>query len=363
MKTLQDSRHKAEPLADLIARVDLPALVTRYSGPGRGSGSSFTFQCPSPQHADRHPSFTVTRKQGKWLAACWSACNWNGDALALVQWLEGCDVRTAADRLRAVNNEPALDTWTGPVRRTKPAPAPQVPTSLPTDTRIPSPEVCADMMARYLELRGWPEWVVHEFGLSVVLDDRGRVRVRHTFYAPIEGEPHKVVAWQDRGKEPKWIGAKGVPLPLYNLPALARDLSAVVICEGPADTISAAVALRDYPALGAVGVAGVGGWRTEWVHLLEGLTVITVADNDDAAQKLRDNITKDLKHTPGRLVHVTPPDPVKDLTDWCTAVGFTTVGTYLNKLARVEPPADSPEYLDTWVRLLTEGGFSFEVAQ
>lgn len=210
--------------------------------------------------------------------------------------------------------------------------------------------------------------MVNEFGLSVVLDDYGRVRVRHTFYAPIEGEPHKVVAWQDRGgkdtpKQYRWIGPKGVALPLYNLPALARDLSAVVICEGPADTISAAVALRNYPALGAVGVAGTGGWRTEWAHLLEGLTVITVADNDDAAQRLRDNITKDLKHTPGRLVHVIPPDPVKDLTDWCAAVGFATVGTYLNKLARVEPPIDSPEYLDTWVRLLTEGGFSLEIVR
>lgn len=363
MRTLPEYRPSAEPLADLVARVDLPALVERYSGPGRGRGTAFTFQCPNPQHADRHPSFTVTYKGGKWLAACWSACNWRGDALALVQWLEGCDVRAAADRLRAVNNEPALDTWTGPVRRTKPAPAPVAPAELPTDTRTPSPEACERTLARYLDYRGWPSWVVDEFGLSVVLDDYGRVRVRHTFYAPVEGGGREVVAWQDRGKDPKWIGAKGVPLPLYNLPALAADLSAVVVCEGPADTISAAVALRNYPAIGAVGVAGTGGWRTEWAELLEGRTVITVADNDDAAQRLRDTMTRDLKHTRGRLVHVTPPDPLKDLTDWCQCVGFATVGTYLNGLARIEPPIESPEYLETWIRLLTEGGISVEVVK
>lgn len=370
MDTLQDPRRNAEhgrPLADLVALVDLPALVERYSGQGRRSGGSFTYRCPNPQHPDSTPSFTVSKdKRGRWRASCWSQCAWHGDALDLVRWLDGCDVPTGANKLRAFLGLPTTELWVPPTPK-RPAPKREHrPTPLPTETRTPDADTCQDWLARYLRFRGWPAWVVAEFGLRVVLDDRGRVRVRHTFYGPTENDERVVLAYQDRalkGVEPKWIGPKGVPLPLFNLPALGREVNAAVICEGPADTISATVALRSSAHLrvAAVGVAGVNGWRAEWAHLFAGLTVVTAADSDKAGDTLRATVERDLAPVADTLRHLKLPESCKDLTDWCDRRGFAGVGDDLGAVIGRGPVIESDEYLARWVALLTEAGLNVEV--
>jgi hypothetical protein len=283
-----------------------------------------------------------------------------------VRWLDGCDIPTAANRLRSFLGLPTTELWVPPTPK-RPAPKRQhKPAPLPTETRTPDTETSAQLLTKYLRFRGWPEWVVPEFGLSIVLDHKGNPRVRHTFYGTAETDKQLVLAYQDRALknvEPKWIGPKGVPLPLYNLPALGREVSAAVICEGPADTISATVALRSSAHLrvAAVGVAGVQGWRTEWAHLFAGLTVVTAADGDKAGDILRASVERDLAPITERMRHIHLPEQCSDLTDWCHERGFAGVGDDLGAIVGRGPVIESDEYLARWVALLAASGMNVEV--
>lgn len=334
-KTQTNAEH-CDEITNLVALVDLPALVERYSGPGKGAGNRFTYRCPNPQHADSTPSFHVYRdKRGKWRCTCWSQCNWKSkDALDLICWLEGCDIPRGKDKLRAFMGLPASDTWVPPVQKRPAAPPMLKPQRTIAEqlqaTRTPSPEICEQVMAEYLHWRGWSESDIRHFGLSVVLDDYGRVRVRHPFHEQTP-EGRKVVAWQDRAKgnaKQKWIGPEGVTLPLHNVDALNDEVRAVIICEGPADTISATVALHKsaHPRIVAVGVAGVHGWRDEWAPLFAGRRVLTAADSDAAADNLRETVDKSLRPVALTIQHLLLPKEVKDLTEWCLQCGHGRIG-------------------------------------
>jgi hypothetical protein len=127
---------------------------------------------------------------------------------------------------------------------------------------------------------------------------------------------------------PKWKGPKGVALPLYNVTALAGDVRAVVICEGPADTISATVAMQSAsePRVVAVGVAGVKAWRSEWAHLFTGCMVLTAADNDEAGDGLRKKLEHDLLPVASSVQHLLLPPGINDFTDWCLQYGYARIG-------------------------------------
>ena len=346
-KTGTNTEH-LQPLRDLVA------LVERYSGQGRRAGNSFTYRCPNPQHPDNTPSFTVTRdKRGTWRASCWSQCQFRGDALDLVCWLDGCTKAQGADKLRAFMGLPAREIWVPPVQKrpaAQPAPKALQPlTARHHKTQKPNADTCQKVLNSYLTFRGWPEWVVSQFGLSVVADDRGLVRVRHPFYAHT-AEGCQPVAFQDRATGqalPKWKGPQGVPLPLYNGHTLTDEVRAVLICEGPADTISACVAVKNHPGVTAVGVAGVNAWRTEWAHLFTGRMVVTVADSDTAGGTLRDRVEDDLTPITKSLLHLLLPTEVNDLTDYCKQYGYELVGDNLSALF--------------WLPLLSEFGLTAEV--
>jgi hypothetical protein len=330
-----------EPVRDLIARVDLAAVVERYAGPGRRQGGRWLFSCPNPQHPDRHPSFDVgVDRDGVQRARCRSACGWSGDALDLIRWLDGCDTGEAVRRLRRLVGEP--EPWTRTPRRSKPPTAPPPP--LPTDTRHPPADVAAGLLARYLTGRGWPAGVAERFGLEVVLDRWGRPRVRHPFPVPGGDGATVVASWQDRalhpGQRPKWLAPSGRPLPPYNAAALEPDdTAAVVVCEGPADTITAAVALDGVPGVAAIGVPGVAGWQPDWAAMFDGLTVVAAVDNDPAGDQLRNRLRHDLADHATRLVHVRLPGGVNDLCDLARTHGLDTVRRLLLRALHPEPAA------------------------
>jgi len=147
------------------------------------------------------------------------------------------------------------------------------------------------IMARYLESRSWPSSVVETFSLSVVRDANGALRIRHPHYAPNAAGEYVAAYWQDRGTRnasPKWLSPTGVPPVLFNLRALeSSKVTAVLICEGAPDTISAVLALGSFfPELAVLGCAGVSAWRAEWGDLLKGLTVLVCADSDKAGLTL-----------------------------------------------------------------------------
>lgn len=338
-------------LAALIERVDLPALVERYSGPGRRSGATFSFCCPNPEHPDRSPSFTVSKnRRGRQVARCWSQCDWHGDALAFVQWVENCGVREAADKLRGFLGESRPFE---PTHRPKLAPVAKQPSAPPQDNATAPPADTAErLLSAYLSKRGWPREAAGRYGLRVVIGRGGRPYVRHPFYRLGETGELITQTWQDRlchdlEGVSKWDTPARSSLLIYNEPALSREgLELVVICEGPADAISAEVALAAYPNAAAVAVAGSGAWKHEYTdryaRLFAEKSVLVVGDRDAAGASMRTSVGQALGRIAKRVRVVTPP--VNDLTDWCQRDGFAEVGRLLVKYATAPAtgPQDSP---------------------
>lgn len=328
--------HTRPPLRELVEAIDLPRLVEQYAGPGKKQGKHYAFRCPNPAHADTHPSFVAffAPQRRRWLCVCNSACGQIGDAFDFVKWVRGCDDREAATELRRFAGEP--DNFARPYRH-KPT-RPEA-TSPLTEVTAPAALDDRDTLARYLEGRAWPEWVAERFGLTVVADRFGAKRVRHPFYAfATEGEVLRVIeaGSQARALDPRakvrWLGDEGVALPLYNLTALEADtVRAVVLCEGPADTISATIAAEacGLDGVACVGVPGVQAWGTsakaEWVKWLSGLFVLVAGDNDAAGEHFAAQVAADLEGVAAG-VSVVVPSPGDDLGEMLTEVGPGEVG-------------------------------------
>lgn len=296
MTTLRNGSH-TEELHDLIARVDLVRLVERYTPLVRRTGPTWLYRCPHPAHDDRNPSFTVSVHNSREYARCWSRCGWDGDALDLVEWLENLDRVPAIRWLREyMGDAPRV------VTRTKITTSPtRVSVDLSTvETRTPSEQVARASLDRYLDRRGVPEveraGVVSEFRLSTVLDDRGLVWIRHPYLVPDGRGSVRVAWWQDRALGPsprRWNSPRGATSLPYNLPALEdRGIRAVVVCEGPGDTITATRALRNDPGIVAIGIPGASSWRDDYARLLGGLDVVIASDNDEAGERLEHSITR-----------------------------------------------------------------------
>lgn len=279
----------------LVARVDLFALVARYSGPGKYSGHSATYSCPNPAHFDAHPSFQVTtNKAGRQVARCFSQCDWHGDALDLVKWIENLDTKEAAQFLRRFLGEPEVVTFSKKTSFTPRVSSSYISPKYTTKVERPSAERGARFMERHLSWRMWPAEVVEEFALEVVLDSAGECRVRHPFYTYVSPGEWRLTYWQDRGtsKSPqKWLSPFGMSPALFNLKSLEADaLEAVVICEGPADTITASLVLKGCDRVAVIGVPGASVWRHEWASFVQGLRVVIAADNDEAGRTLEKKI-------------------------------------------------------------------------
>jgi hypothetical protein len=121
-----------------------------------------------------------------------------------------------------------------------------------------------------------------------------------------------------------------------------------VICEGPADTITATVALEGHEEIAVIGVPGVSAWRKEWSDLLEGLRIVVAADNDEAGRKLEEAVATSV----GKKVRaVRTPLEHNDLTDTAKILGLDNVRRLLLSALQKEPEFIERS-LDDSVRLL-----------
>lgn len=329
-----------DTLSDLIAGVDLPAMVEARTGPGRCSGGRWTFPCPNPDHHDRSPSFTVSAdRRGRWRWRCWSQCGRDGDALDLLVWLDGLTTAEAAERIRQQTGKIDLPS------RPKPKPSPPRPTvAVETATRVVPDAVAARVMADHLESRGWPPAAAERFGLTVVADRWGRLRIRYPFHG-WTGSRWEVVSWQDRAtspdQRPKWLTPAGVTLPPFGWKALDTEavVTGLVICEGPADAITATMALDGRPDLVAVGVPGANGWRPGWSEMLADVeAVVIAADPDEAGQKLVSTVLAALDR-PAVVLDLS----AGDLTETAKSRGLAAVADLLTAAVALTAHGKIPE--------------------
>ncbi len=278
-------------IPDLLARVDLDALVARHGGrEARRTGGRTYFHCPGPGHDDRTPSFDTYQPANggarRW--ACRSVCSRGGDAIDLVVWLTGCTKAQAIDQLASEE---------GMVER-------------PSLVEPPS-------VAQWCALRGWGPWVASELGLTLVKDKFGRPRVRFPFRFEGGVPYHQDRAIDDAAKV-RWLSPTGRQPIAYEAERLriAHERGHVFILEGVTD-VAAIVDVYSAPA--AVGIPGVGAWRSSWAPSFKGLVVYVIGDNDEAGGKFRARVTADLQHDARSVCNVHVPKEFKDVADWRAA--------------------------------------------
>jgi len=335
---------KTDSLSELVKQIteaDLVSLVETYSGSGRKSGRSTSFLCPLPSHplrdGKRSPSFVVSTSRGSGSAywKCYGACGKHGDALDFVEQMEGLNTSQAVPRLRSL-----LGLAEGsPSVTTRPKATRQAVTSVPTAPKPrningdkPSDEVENETLSRYFAERAWPVEVGERFGLSVITYAR-KLWVRHPYHDYDETGNLITTAYQDRLVEgvvggvvvdTRWKTSTGA-IGLYRIQHLEADnLEGVILCEGASDTITATLALADFPSWVAVGVAGAGNYKQEWNALLEGLSVVVAFDNDKAGNGGAVQVANLL----GRAVIRKRPE-LNDLTDEAQRVGLPALGEWL----------------------------------
>jgi hypothetical protein len=339
------ARGSMPPLRDFIAGIHLPQLVEHYAGPGKHSGGKYLFSCPNPDHYDAHASFSVFMgKGGAWRCHCLSQCGHVGDALDFMAWQLRCDKSEALRELRK---------WAG-----QPNPLPHSPTAKKATAKVATQETDPGYtalddvaaMADYLASRQWPAEVVEAFGLRIVrlnrASERDTVRVLHPFIDYRSGE-WCATSWQarrlDNVEASRWLGPRGASLPLYNVRALdAEALSAAIVCEGPADTVTAWLAVRDVPGIAVVGVPGSQAWRSEWAAYFTGLAVVIAGDGDNAGAAFTSKVARDLRAGASVLVAACPPEGVNDLTDMAKVHGLQAVRQLLTKALPVQVPDFAP---------------------
>lgn len=338
-----------DSIRELIESVDLIELVTRYAGSGRSNGAQTTFSCPHPSHPDEHPSFVVARnRNGRQVWRCFSMCDRRGDALDLIEWLDGLSRAEALQRLREIAGRPA------PTRSDTHRPSPPRPAPAPRRAPDRSQTLDADwLLDKYAQSRGWSSEIVQRFDLTVVTDHHGQMRIRHPFYAPDDTGSWSPAYWQDRarsGVSPKWLSPRGISPVLFNLRSLHPDVSTVVICEGPPDTITAATALADVPEVACIGVPGVSAWRDEWGALVSDLRIVVAADPDDAGRKLEAAVLASVRR-PVTMVRFTDGD----LTDTARREGLAAMRDRLLDACALTTPATVEDLIERLYELFPGG--------
>jgi DNA primase len=329
MATSSASTHNQ--IGELLARVDLAALMDQLIPISIGNGHNRRWQCPIPNHEDTRPSVTVSRhRDGHERWTCWSGGH-RGDAIDLVTAVYGHTHDRAVEW---------LSNQTGVIHR-EPRNAPP----RPPQATGPSP-----LVARYAKLceavlwsrQGEParDWL-HERGLgddvlraNRVGADPGRDLMRRrrglppgrspavTF--PLLDEHGDIVYVQARTLNPsepvKYTNPSGTLAPnprlgwIQGITPTPNDT--LIICEGIPDALIATQG-------GYRSVALIGSWAADRavasrlaLEADDGCRLVTVFDADNAGREAGARL-RDLIGAHGHdITVVEPPVDEWDLNDW-----------------------------------------------
>lgn len=344
-----------EPLADLVARVDLVGIVDEVAGSHKLVGGRAAYACPNPQHDDGTPSFFVfVDKVGRQRWRCYG-CAEGGDALDFVAWHYGTTTTDAIKRLRQMTGTtPAAPSRAPnmPPRSAVTSPPPVTPSlAAPVDMARRLPEHDANrLLIRYAAARGWPVDVADRYGVEIV-QHSGGPWARHHYYVPTLSGP-VAFGWQDRAlrsnPSTRWTGPKGWAPTLWGRCTLdTATANAVVICEGPADGISASWALEGYGPVAVVAIPGVAGWRPDYCQLFDGRNVVLALDDDTPGRATAAKIAADLEGVAATVDNIDRTFETADLCDILRTFGPHFLAALLLEPFNKRLAADTAEGADT----------------
>lgn len=282
---------------DQIAAEISPEELAQVLGAERvGAG----WRCPSPDHNDRDPSFSVFRDGDRTAGKCHS-CGLGGSPVSLASAVWGMAPRDAASRLVRELGMSVVSNGNG----TRPAIVDRY------------PYVSADGTQVGRVIRSAPK------------DFRQQHRC-----------PEAADGWTwGLGGNPKRCTCEKVVLPLYRLPEVLGSAEAVVVVEGE----------KDADRLAALGITattcsgGAGKWRPEYSEALRGRVAIIIPDNDEPGREHAQQVARSLYGVAKTVKIVELPDlpPGGDVSDWLDAGGSAAELTQRAHEALVWNPEDA----------------------
>jgi len=292
---------------ELLARIPVAEVLEEIGGPPKGRA----WPCPNPTHAQTGRTPPVSIDPTGRLFNC-HGCGAAGTAIdALVL---GHDV-TVAEAFALLRDRTGLD------RRPAPAPRPQHGAAVlgHNMARNSPPADAADLLARFVEGRGWRPDVAEMFRLTVVTDRWGKPRVRFPYH-----QDGQLIWHQDRqlgGAGPKYLNPDGQPQQPYALDLAgaietAQDVGEAWLVEGPPDVVALGHLADPGKAPAVIGLPGTTfAGLARLARALTGLTVAVVADADDAGEKMRTTVAEHLTAAGAQPVQVRLPAGINDLDD------------------------------------------------
>lgn len=269
---------------ELLAGVDLEALLTEYAGEPKDNHWS----CPSPGHGPQTgdtPPVTVNWTSESYPLWCCHACGAGGTAIDLLAIAGGLPVGEAfallADRSGRANG----NGNGAAVKRAAPKPPQRVPSEAELAAAHERLVSKPDLLGWLADGRGWSEAALRRLGVGsdgkrlvfVVRDAAGEV-VQVERYHP-----------RPRDGEQKIVALRGRPRELFPAPE-SLDGPDVWLVEGGPDAVS-----MFSMGLPASSIPGANGWKPAMAQRFTGRRVIVCTDHDGDGDRLANTVMADLR--------------------------------------------------------------------
>lgn len=320
---------------ELLARIDLGALLDELSGPAAALGRTSKWHCPVPEHDDIHPSVTIkTDRRGVERWHCWSGGH-GGTAIDAIQVARRIGCREAIDelaqRVGASPDEPGRQRARQPL-----PPRDRVPLHLNVIEYIKTCEqllwtpACRPVLDYLTGERGLNEKVLRTNRVGA---DPGVRRLRRVRGLPRGGPAAVFPALSDSGEiayvQTRYLDPGDGPRygnPITNLGDNPRHgwvrpvgsaKPAVVICEGFPDAYTAGGA--GYPAVAVLGATNANEQLATRINSgIAGRPVIIAFDGDTAGREASTRLSTALAKR-GIMVVELPLPSGADLNSWVLA--------------------------------------------
>ena len=261
--------------------LNISEVVFELLPEGKTQGNEYLSRCPSYDHEDKNPSFSINPQTGRY--KCFG-CEISGDIFHLYVSIRDCTYSDAINQLgercpvnpnghRKAHNQPEpIDKSVVDKLTTR---NPDGYLNWLTARRGISEEV-----GKRFQL-GCKAVGKNEFRMTIpIVDIYGKVMNIRLWLAPV-GKYEDPLERKATGKMKSWAdGVEGRgQARLYPIDQLQAD--DLVLCEGELDAL--ALISHGIPAITATG--GAGTWKPEWSPLFKGKIVTIAYDNDEAGAK------------------------------------------------------------------------------
>lgn len=303
-------------------RVPVPRLLEQLSIRAKKEGRLWKATCPSPEHLDKHPSWSIVDDGGPRHASHWChACGFGGGPWELAAAVLGLGIDEAGEwvwkHVVGGQNRATEEEDVPRLRIVAPRPRP-LEMAIPNHVRIPSVDG-SDWYPRalsYLEGRGIPEWQRVRWHIGYATLGRCAWRVFVPVYTGGRLLSYVARSWIDDGRPRYDAGRREDPgcrpdAALFGEPGFDLEVRVAVATEG----VFKAMAMERADAPNPCAILGANNLGPDKIALLTQFDALLVATDPDkagneCAEKLSDLVVRYTE--PVRVELARAPDDATD---------------------------------------------------